>query len=417
MSAALSSASVLVLLSLGCSASGFDPSEAGQVENDAGQDAGSPSADAGVDDAGVDNAGGLDGAAADESGDFAAIPLDAEMRSEIDELVRPLVDPEGAAGKAIGLSIAVVGPTLRDVLGYGTTTKGGSIIPKADTVFEIGSITKVITGLLLAQHVVDGRVALDDPAAQYLPSETVVPSASCAPITLRHLATHTSGLPQMPPNLVGSPPNPAAGYTPALLYEFLARCRTASVPGTEYAYSNVGIGLLGHVLSLLNRKASYDDLIEDVIATRIGMKDTRIDASGALADRRAHGYDAGTVVPPNVIDTIEAAGALRSTGADLVRFMEAGIAPPSTIALPMALLLSPQADVGPEPGAEMGLAIAIGQEAGAQVFLKAGTTGGFSSFMIFSSEIGIGVAVLANDHRFDASGLAKEIFRRLAANG
>jgi len=156
------------------------------------------------------------------------------LRKTIDELVRPHSATSGANGKAIGMAVAVIGPGFRDVLGYGTTTKGGSITPGGDTLFEVGSVTKGFTGLLLAEHVVQGKVALNDPVARFLPAGTSVPSYRAAPLTLLHLATHGSGLPEMPDNLVSSWPNPARGYAPQLLHDFLARDQLRDAPGTWY---------------------------------------------------------------------------------------------------------------------------------------------------------------------------------------
>src|SRR5262249_20556032 len=145
--------------------------------------------------------------------------------------------------------------------------------PDEDTIFEIGSITKVFTGLLLAEMVERGLVKLDDPIQKYLP--VPVPQE----ITLLHLATHTSGLPCDPP---GWKPrnnnNPFADYGTKELYAFLSSWRLEREIGTRYSYSNLGMGLLGHLLSL-RVNMSFEDLVTRRICDPLGMDDTRIHLS------------------------------------------------------------------------------------------------------------------------------------------
>src|SRR5215470_11566316 len=129
----------------------------------------------------------------------------------------------------------------------------------ADTVFEIGSITKVFTALLLAEMVGRGEVALDDPAAKFLPERVRMPEYQGVPITLLDLATYTSGLPRMPNNFAPKDPtNPYADYTADQLYDFLSGYKLAYTPGKHYEYANLGFGLLGHVLSLRAGKSSEE---------------------------------------------------------------------------------------------------------------------------------------------------------------
>lgn len=118
------------------------------------------------------------------------------------------------------------------------------------TRFETGSVTKTFTALLLAELVARREVRYDDPVARYLPRRAAAP-----PITLLHLATHTSGLPRLPPGLLtGSArrawfTNPYAGYSSAELLTAFSRAEPRHRPGTRVRYSNFGAGLLGHALA------------------------------------------------------------------------------------------------------------------------------------------------------------------------
>src|SRR5262249_5694080 len=118
------------------------------------------------------------------------------------------------------------------------------------TLYRIGSITKVFTTTLLAMLRDRGAVRLDDPVANYLPSEVKLPTdpRGAPAITLRHLATHSSGLPSLPPNLVPKGEDPYGGYSVDALYAGLAQIRLVVPIGAGENYSNLGMGLLGHAL-------------------------------------------------------------------------------------------------------------------------------------------------------------------------
>jgi D-alanyl-D-alanine-carboxypeptidase/D-alanyl-D-alanine-endopeptidase len=120
---------------------------------------------------------------------------------EVKALLVQLVDVEKRApGIVVGMIAA--DPPERCVVGYGRLSATDQRVPDGDTVFEIGSITKVFTGILLAQAVLNGEVQLDDPISMYLPEGVTAPEYEGRPITLLDLATHTSGLPRMPSNFV-----------------------------------------------------------------------------------------------------------------------------------------------------------------------------------------------------------------------
>jgi CubicO group peptidase (beta-lactamase class C family) len=195
--------------------------------------------------------------------------------------------------------------------------------PDGDTLFEIGSITKAFTGTLLALEVADGKLALDDPIRKHLPSEVKVPAKE---ITLLQLATHRSGLPRLPDNLAPKDAtNPYADYGVEDLYHGLETCKLRRDPGTGYEYSNLGMGLLGHVLERRSGR-SYEQLVVDRICGPLKMTDTRITLSEDQKRRLAPGHLPTRKVVPNWdLPTLAGAGALRSTANDLLRFLEANL--------------------------------------------------------------------------------------------
>ena len=206
-----------------------------------------------------------------------------------------------------------------------TYGRSGSAVDQldGDTVFEIGSITKVFTALLLTEMVTHGEVALDDPASKFLPGTAKMPDRNGKQITLLDLATYTSGLPRNPSGIPASGDNPYAAYTVEQLYEFLSNYKLRYNPGTHYEYANLGFGLLGHVLAL-RAGSSYEDLLISRVCEPLGLQDTRISLSDSMRERLAKGH-ASNLTPASNWDlpTLAGAGALRSTANDLAKFMKA----------------------------------------------------------------------------------------------
>jgi len=197
------------------------------------------------------------------------MPSDADIR-------QILVDRVDAQHQSVGIVVGVIGPEGRRVIAYGHLEKGDSRALDGNTVFEIGSVTKVFTSLLLADMVQRGEVKLDDPVAKYLPANVKMPDRNGKAITLIDLATHTSGLPPLPANFnPKDPTNPYADYSVDQLYQFLSSYQLTRDIGSQYQYSNLGGGLLGHVLA---RRAGtdYETLVRSRICDPLGMKDTRI---------------------------------------------------------------------------------------------------------------------------------------------
>ena len=136
------------------------------------------------------------------------------------------------------------------IVSCGKMDDGASPEVNGNTLFEIGSITKTFTGLLLQDMIERGEMKLDDPVARYLPKLVRMPTRNGKEITLFHLVTHTSGLPRNPENLDPKrADNPLAEYTAEKLNAYLSGFKLTRQPGAKFEYSNLGSGLLGHVIN------------------------------------------------------------------------------------------------------------------------------------------------------------------------
>lgn len=254
---------------------------------------------------------------------------DSTLQQEVDRLAEAYV----GSSKNIGLAVGLITRDDCRWLAYGETTKGSSQTPDANTMFEIGSITKVFTAALLAEMAGRGEVRLDQPVAELLPPEVRVPSYRGAPITLAHLAEHTSALPRLPGNFwptVTDEANPYRDYQPTHLHEYLTGATIGFPPGTGESYSNLGAGLLGHALALQAGKP-FEELLAERILRPLGLADTAITLSDDQAARLAPGHTAAGEPTANWdIPTLAGAGALRSSIAEMLTFVRANLNPPDT---------------------------------------------------------------------------------------
>lgn len=311
----------------------------------------------------------------------------------IDPLARGLVASQQSSGLVIAL-VSEAGPP--QIFAWGETARGNGKLPDGNTVFEIGSVTKVFTSLLLAELVVDNQLALDTPVATLLP-DTKLPTGKRG-ITVLDLATHTSGLPRMPNNLHPVDGHtPYADYTVTDLFGFVATATLAHEPGTSFEYSNVGAALLGEALAKHGR-APWDRLIATRISGPLAMRSTMVTLSGDAQARLAQGYDvSGAPSAPWEMPAFVGAGALCSTAADMAVFVKAELAashrPTSRLARAMALTQAPQRNIGDGSVGKIGLGWHIKPDG---VRWHNGQTGTFHSYVAFQPARGLGVVVLAN---------------------
>ena len=292
-----------------------------------------------------------------------------------------------APGTGAGVAIGVTKLGARRVFTYGTA--------RPDSVFEIGSITKTFTGLLLARMAVRGQVRLEDPVRGLLP-EGAVTKPRTREITLLDLGTHHSGLPPMPGNLnPDGEPNPGADYHAADLYDYLGRRGVAKPPETTFAYSNLGFGLLGQALAD-RAGTTYANLMLQQITGPLGMPDTAVALSAGQQGRLIQGYNTEhRPVPAWDLDALAGAGAIRSTAGDMLTYLEANLYPEKLPSgLRDALLQSHQLRADVAPGMRIALAWIRNTDTG--IYWHNGAISGYSSYAFFHPGKGYAAVVLLN---------------------
>ena len=298
--------------------------------------------------------------------------------------------------ETLGVVAASLDGDRRSVTVYGQSDSANNRPLDGDTVFEIGSITKVFTALLFADMVLRGEVAPDDPAAKFLPGSVRMPEFEGAPITLLDLATYTSGLPRMPSNFAPKDPkNPDIDYTAERLYDYLSNHKLGFKPGKHYEYANLGFGLLGHVLELRAGR-SYEELVVSRICAPLGMDDTRITLTDSMQQRLARGHNMGLAPVANWdFSALAGAGALRSTPNDLLKFLQMCLGPgdgPVAAAQKLALVeRRPRADQR-----DVASGWFVASRFGDELVWKDGGTGGYATFIGYSTKTRRNCILLSN---------------------
>ena len=316
-----------------------------------------------------------------------AVPTD----SAILEIIKTRVD----SGRSRGIAVGVLENGKRRFVSYGSAGPRRAPLDE-HTIFEIGSISKTFTALLLASAVERGEVQLDEPVARLLPKGTTVPSYEGRQITLVDLSTHHSGLPRLPGNFApANPDDPYADYDAKKLYAFLSSYQLPRAPGDSAEYSNLAVGLLGHALTLKAGAPSWGALVESRITRPLGMRETFVDVPAALRARVSAGHDPRMdSVPAWHLDALSGAGALRSTANDMLTYLAAEM---DTLHGPLARAVA----TGRKPRAAFGrdsiaLAWLVHDLGNTRSWWHNGGTGGFRSFAAFDPTRGVAVVVLSN---------------------
>ncbi len=307
----------------------------------------------------------------------------------LDDVVKQFAEINIHTDKGGGIVIGYVhdGQTEVKILGNETLNE--------QTIFEIGSLTKPLTGLLLANLVNKGEVRLEDSINTLLPSESQKPEFDA--VTLQSLATHTSGLPRLPPTMnwiwmLRNSADPYAAFGETELYEALAKTTPKDI-GKQSAYSNYGFGLLGFLL-VKSQHESYEQLLKQTILEPLEMTSSYVQTEPSGV----------TVAPPltnkgrigdrwTFQEPMMGAGAVKSNIHDMLIFLNACV---------NESVLTQDLDVATQPRFklsdtdEVGLAWVISKQNNQTAIWHNGETGGYASFLGFNPATKQGLVVLSN---------------------
>ncbi|MDO8449199.1 MAG: serine hydrolase domain-containing protein [Rhodoferax sp.] len=255
---------------------------------------------------------------------------------------------------------------------------------QAQQLYEIGSISKVFTGLLLAQAVEKGDLTLEDKLGALLQGKATLTSPEVASITLRQLITHSACVPRLPPDFSENyvEDNPYATYDRRRLWFALSSLKLKTSPPCAAAYSNFGLGMVGEILSERYGKP-WHVLVRENITSPLGMSDT-VQLLGDKAARMAQGFNNKTPTSLWDFQALAGAGALRSTAADMLIFSRAIMAGPSGPLGPaVERLLTP---LGRYQSGQIGYAVMMRGPAERRTFFHGGGTGGYRTLWMVAPD-------------------------------
>jgi len=349
------------------------------------------------------------------------------ITDEIKDRINALVDNNRTKAAIV---IGIVDPNGTQFYSNGKISNTNNTTVDQNTIFAIGSNTKVFTTVLLAEMVEDGLIKLNDPIDKYLPPNVTIPQYKGHKITIEDLATHTSGLPEFPSNYcpsfaisnaqslddkvqrVRNLMSCTKNYTIGQLYQGLSNTTLTREPGSKYEYSTFGTGLLGHILTLKSNMSSYDELLTERILNVLGMNSTSIYLSDEQKSRLAIGHLSGQELPLfNISNPLVPGGGLYSSADDLLKFISANIGLIKTkldSAMQTShlirhstgfLILNNIAVSGKNGDIELyiGLGWLITTNLGNEIIWhNGGTIGGYNAFMGFNPATNRGIVVLCN---------------------
>jgi CubicO group peptidase (beta-lactamase class C family) len=302
-----------------------------------------------------------------------------------------------ALGRNPGIVVGVLDADGPRYVAVGSSGRPGSPLDTA-TVFEAGSVTKVLTADLLALLVARGEVSLDDPVSTHVEALPTLRGAEGRPVRLTDLATHTSGLPRIPSNLApADASDPYAGYGGEALVAFLSGVSLPSLPA-PHQYSNLGAGLLGFALGRASGQG-YEGALREHVLEPLGMASSGFASEPGLVDRLAQGHaPRGEPTGPWHFDALAGAGALLSTAPDLLRFAAAHLVPPpGRLGSALASTLEIRVPAGPAPKMSQALGWVVDvRDPDDPIVWHNGGTGGFRSFVGLRPRHGTAVVVLTN---------------------
>ncbi len=342
-------------------------------------------------------------------------PITGQQTFKFEKKIKALVQPylEHKKFQAVSIGVVIDGKTWTGH--FGQLAKDQAVPPSNDTLYEIGSISKVLTSLLLADAVENSKsdsdsVKLDQAIGTLLPGLDDENPDVGQKITLKHLSNHVSGLPRMPDNITPADPNdPFAGYDRKLLHQFMKDVTLATPPGEKHEYSNLGAGLLGDLLAA-HAKVDYETLLQSRILKPLAMNETSTNVQGDRQSKLAPPFNSA-LLPDHAwhFDALAGAGSIRSNTNDMLKFIQANLNPPENeIGRAINLAWEKQLPTGAGQFS-MGLGWMIAGDGTTR--WHNGRTGGYQGMILVNRKLKAGVILLCNTSGSDTDALAEGVFQ------
>ncbi len=339
-----------------------------------------------------------------------AVQVLAQDEFKHEQMIAALVEPYLANQKINAISVGVITNGKTWTKNFGTLDAEGTRSPDEKTLYEIGSISKVFTSVLLAEAIESGRLKLNDPISTVMKELAEKNPTVGNSITFQQLSHHVSGLPVMPDNIKpADSTNPFDGYDREMLTEYMLSAKPARKPGEGYEYSNLAVGLLG---DLLSRQAglSYDALLKEKLTGPLKMSDTTINLTPEQLSHFAPPHNAALLADKAWdFDALAGCGAIRSNIDDMLLFAKASLNPPEGPLGKAIELAWTQHKPAKNGNHAMGLGWMIAQDGSTR--WHNGQTGGYQSMMLVSRQADCAVVLLCNTAGSGTDALAEQIIQ------
>lgn len=351
---------------------------------------------------------------------FSQMP---EMPDRVDEMAAEYF---GNGKPIVGGVIGIIDGVNRYAKGYGRVSLDDTAVPDIDTVYEIASLSKTFTGVLLGDMVVRHELSLDDTLDRFVPQGVLVPRYEGKTVTLRQLTTHSSGLPRLPTDFwevaAPEPDNPYKFYLSDKIERFLDTYQLTVAPGSRYEYSNLGASVLGYVIEKKTGQP-YEPLVQERICKPLGMTNTAVVLTETMRKKLAPPYDAKQQPASNWdLPGFAAGGGLRSSMRDMLAFAQAAAGvfevfpdfaekPDHPLVLGMKAASVPHYEETTSHR-RVGLGWHINES---DDLTHNGQTGGYHSYIIVSPKSRRAIVLLTNTAVDDADRLGKELWNSFEA--
>lgn len=322
--------------------------------------------------------------------------------------VNRMIEQEMQNKSIPGIAIALYYEEKGYLLNFGVANKKTKRLITQDSIFELASVTKIFTSTALAVEVLLGKMKLDDPVTKFLPE--IRRPRDLQSVTLAQLATHTSSLPRVPP------PHGKQKYNHQKLMIFLQNWEAGYPIGSRYVYSNLGFGVIGNALAYVENE-NYGSVIKKLITEPLGMSSTFIHVPADLMDNYAQGYSpTGKPVRHYELNAWPAGGALRSTSRDMLKFLKANLDLEGPELLRNAMQLAQQGIFKVNENLTLSLGWQRFKKENLLIIDKNGGVPGFSSYIGMIPAKKMGIVILANKSKVQATGLGRKILLSLSEN-